>query len=119
MDGLSQNRFGSPSSSRSWRASTKEIRRNTAALKTTGVTREHRCSSKLSVMIAIPRHTVDLSSYPDLVVIYLGMQVRNFKGLATFLTLGPEIDQSVAARPEGLLCHERVYYSLFPLHAGM
>ena len=70
-------------------------------------------------MIAIPRHTVDLTAYPDLVVIYLGMQVRSLRGLATFLQLGPEIDKSVAARPDGLLCHERIYYSLFPLHAGM
>ena len=70
-------------------------------------------------MIGISRHTVDLSAYPDLVVIYLGMQVRSFQGFKVFLQMGPEIDKAVAARPDGLLRHERLYYSMVPIHVGM
>jgi hypothetical protein len=40
------------------------------------------------------RQTIDLSAYPDLVV-------------------------SVADRPDGLLLHENIFYSLIPLHLGM
>lgn len=63
--------------------------------------------------------TVDLSSYPDLVVIYLGMRVNSPKGLKTLLSFGPKIRESVAARPDGLLLHENLLYSLLPPHAGM
>ena len=44
---------------------------------------------------------------------------QEFRGLGTFLRLGPEIDKSVAARPDGLQRHERIYYSLVPIHVGM
>jgi hypothetical protein len=33
--------------------------------------------------------------------------------------LGPQIDKSWRARPDGLLLHETVIWSLFPPHAGM
>ncbi len=42
---------------------------------------------------SVDRQTVDLSAFPDLVVIYLGMKVQTLKGLKTFLWLGPEIDK--------------------------
>jgi len=67
----------------------------------------------------VDRRTVDLSSYPDLVVIYLGMRVNRLTGLKTVLGFGPRISNSVAARPDGLLLHEPILYSLFPPHAGM
>jgi hypothetical protein len=67
----------------------------------------------------IPRRTVDLSAYPDLVVIYLGMKVLSLKGIATMVGFGPGIQKSVAAKPDGLLLHESVYYSFFPPHVGM
>jgi hypothetical protein len=67
----------------------------------------------------VERRTVDLSGYPDLVVIYLGMRLRGWAGLKTLLMLGPQIDKSVAARPAGLLLHEPIYYSFIPLHVGM
>jgi len=70
-------------------------------------------------MPAVKRITVDLSQFPDLVVIYLGMRVNTFKGLWRFLRLGPQIAKSVAGRPDGLLLHENLFFSLFPLHAGM
>ena len=65
------------------------------------------------------RETVDLSAYPDLVVIYLGMRCNSLRGLGTIARLGPQIDASVAAKPEGLLLHERIFYGFFPLHIGM
>lgn len=65
------------------------------------------------------RTTVDLSSFPDLVVIYLGMRVNSLRGLKTLFSFGPKIAKSVAAHPDGLLLHENVMFSLFPPHAGM
>ena len=62
----------------------------------------------------VNRQTVDLSQYPDLVVIYLGMRVNRFAGIKTLLGIGPNIASSVAARPEGLLRHEDFVFSLFP-----
>src|SRR6202023_3104083 len=65
------------------------------------------------------RQTVDLSAYPDLVVVYLGMTVNMLTGVKTLFGFGPKIEGSVAARPDGLLLHENIFYSLFPLHGGM
>jgi Monooxygenase af470-like len=67
----------------------------------------------------VNRRTVDLSGYPDLVVIYLGMRVNALTGLKTLLGFGPKIATSVDAAPHGLLLHENIIYSLFPPHAGM
>jgi hypothetical protein len=67
----------------------------------------------------VNRQTVDLSQYPDLVVIYLGMRVNRLTGLKTLLGFGPKIADSVAAKPEGLLRHENFVFSLFPPHVGM
>jgi Monooxygenase af470-like len=69
--------------------------------------------------MAVERRTVDLSAYPDLVVIYLGMRMNAFRGLKTILGLGPQIDASWKARPDGLLLHENLIFSLVPLHGGM
>ena len=67
----------------------------------------------------VNRRTVDLSGYPDLVVIYLGMRVNRLAGLKTLLGMGPQITRSVDARPDGLLLHENFLFSMFPPHAGM
>jgi hypothetical protein len=67
----------------------------------------------------VDRRTVDLSAYPDLVVIYLGMRVNAITGLKTLAGIGPQISSSVAAAPDGLLLHEDVIFSLFPPHVGM
>ena len=66
----------------------------------------------------IDRATIDLSGYPDLIAIYLGMRVQSFKGLKTLFGVGPLINQSVAAKPDGLLLHETMLFSLAPLHVG-
>ena len=67
----------------------------------------------------VNRRTVDLSAYPDLVVIYLGMRVNAITGLKTLIGFGPRISKSVDAQPDGLLLHENFLFSLFPAHAGM
>ena len=67
----------------------------------------------------INRVTVDLASFPSLIVIYLGMRVNSPKGLRTLLRFGPRIAKSVDEKPDGLLLHENIIYSLLPLHLGM
>jgi hypothetical protein len=67
----------------------------------------------------VQRRTVDLSAYPDLVVIYLGMRVNTLAGLKTLFGFGPRIAKSVEERPDGLLLHENLLFSLFPPHLGM
>jgi hypothetical protein len=67
----------------------------------------------------VNRRTVDLSTFPDLVVIYLGMRVNRITGIKTVLGFGPRIAASVEAQPEGLLRHENFLFSLFPMHVGM
>ena len=67
----------------------------------------------------VERRTVDLSSYPNLVVIYLGMRVNRLTGLKTLFGFGPKISASAAAQPKGLLLHETILYSMFPPHVGM
>ena len=68
-------------------------------------------------MVAPRQQTVDLSQYPDLVVIYLGMKVNTITGVKTLIGFGPKIADAVAAKPDGLLLHESVFYGL--RHVGM
>ena len=68
---------------------------------------------------AMKRTTVDLSAYPDLVVIYLGMRVEEPRGYATLQALGPQIQAAVEEQPDGLLLHESMTYAEEPLHVGM
>lgn len=65
------------------------------------------------------RRSVDLSAYPDLVVIYLGMRVNTLRGVMTLLGFGPRIAQSVKDAPDGLLLHEDLIFGLLPPHLGM
>ncbi|MGA9355255.1 MAG: DUF4188 domain-containing protein [Terriglobales bacterium] len=67
----------------------------------------------------VERRTVDLSGYPNLVVVYLGMRVNRITGIKTLLGFGPKISNSVTAQPEGLLSHENMIFSMFPPHVGM
>ncbi len=67
----------------------------------------------------VNRRTVDLSAFPDMIVIYLGMRVNALTGIKTLLGFGPKITRSVDDRPDGLLLHENLLYSLFPPHVGM
>ena len=67
----------------------------------------------------VERRTVDLSDYPNLVVVYLGMRVNMLWGLKTLLVFGAQIGKAVDDEPDGLLLHENLLWSLFPPHAGM
>ena len=69
--------------------------------------------------VNVSRQTVDLSGFPDLVVIYLGMRVREVRGLSKLLRTGRQIQAGVAERPDGLLLHENILFSLIPPHLGM
>jgi hypothetical protein len=68
-------------------------------------------------MPRVERRTVDLSAYPDLVVIYLGMRVNRLRGFLRFLGLGPQIDKAATDKPDGLLLHETFWFS--PRHGGL
>ena len=68
-------------------------------------------------MARADRRTVDLSGYPDLVVIYLGMRVNALTGFKTLIGFGPKIQAAVDEQPDGLLLHENMLYS--PRHLGM
>ncbi len=68
---------------------------------------------------SVNRRTVDLSQFPNLVVVYLGMRVNALTGIKTLLGFGPKISGAVADKPDGLLLHEAFVFSLFPLHVGM
>jgi hypothetical protein len=67
----------------------------------------------------VNRVTADLSPYPNLVVIYLGMRVNSLRGMKTLIKMGPAIKAAVAAKPDGLLLHEDLFFGFFPPHAGM
>ncbi|MGH8563851.1 MAG: hypothetical protein ACREXW_07085 [Gammaproteobacteria bacterium] len=56
----------------------------------------------------VNRRTVDLSGYPDLIVIYLGMRVNALTGLKTPLGFGLKIAQSVEVQPDG--CLSKTWY---------
>jgi hypothetical protein len=68
------------------------------------------------VSTKVTRLTVDLSQYPKLAVVYLGMRVNRLTGLKTLIGFGPQIAKSAADRPHGLLSHENMIYSVFPMH---
>lgn len=59
---------------------------------------------------SVKRQTVDLSGYPDLVAMYLGMRVDSPRGLLTTLRFIRRIRKAVHARPEGLLLHEPLVF---------
>ena len=67
----------------------------------------------------VNRLTVDFSRCPDLVVIYLGMGIKSPRGLLTLMKLRPQIRKAVEAKPDGLLLHGDLFFSLVPPHVGM
>ncbi|OBF27021.1 hypothetical protein A5724_02895 [Mycobacterium sp. ACS1612] len=69
--------------------------------------------------MSVDRQTVDLTAFPDLVVIYLGMRVRRPRGILRLFGLGPQIRKSWKQEPDGLLLHEDLIWSVVPPHVGM
>ena len=58
------------------------------------------------------RRSVDLSDYPDLVMIMLGFRLRGWRGLLALRRIGPGLNQIARERPDGLLAHEGMMFSL-------
>ena len=46
-------------------------------------------------------------------------RVNALTGLKTVFGFGPRIARSVGAKPDGLLLHENLIFSIFPPHVGM
>ena len=67
----------------------------------------------------VNRQTADLSAYPDLVVIYLGMKAKSLRGVWRLLSFGPKLQRAAQPPPDGLLRNENFFWSLFPLHGGI
>ena len=61
--------------------------------------------------------SVDLSAYPDLVVVYLGFRVSTWRGLKALLGIGRQLGDLARNKPDGLLAHEGVIFGLN--HVGM
>lgn len=70
-------------------------------------------------MRKVERQTIDLTDYPDLIVIFLGMRVSRLRGILRLARMGPQIKRSWLEEPDGLLLHEDILWSFFPLHVGM
>jgi hypothetical protein len=64
------------------------------------------------VQSSVHRQTVDLSGYPDLVVILLGFRVRRLRGIGALLGIGRGMTAIVRDRPDGLLAHEQFLFAL-------
>ena len=54
--------------------------------------------------ITVNRQAEDLSRYPNLIIIDLGMRVNGLMGLKTVFGFGPRISASVGAQPMGSGC---------------
>jgi hypothetical protein len=66
---------------------------------------------------AVRRQSVDLSGFPDLVVVLLGFRVRRLRGIATLFGIGRGITQIKQAPPDGLLADEQFLFGL--THVGI
>jgi hypothetical protein len=58
------------------------------------------------------RQSVDLSEFPDLVMIMLGFRIRGWRGVLAMRRIGPGLNQIARDRPDGLLAHEGMMFSL-------
>ncbi|WP_342154163.1 monooxygenase family protein [Methylorubrum sp. SB2] len=65
----------------------------------------------------LDRESVDLSGYPDLVVVYLGFRVGTWRGLLALFGIGRGLMGIQREMPEGLLVHENLVFGLN--HVGM
>ena len=63
-----------------------------------------------------PRQSVDLSGYPDLVVVYLGYRAKSLKVVRSLLRIGRGLRSIKKDPPDGLLAHEGLWFGL--MHPG-
>jgi hypothetical protein len=61
---------------------------------------------------SVTRRSVDLSAYPDLVVIMLGFRVRRLRGIAALFGIGKGLRRIESNLPEGLLSSEQFLFAL-------
>ena len=62
------------------------------------------------------RHSVDLSAFPELVVVYLGYRASSPRGVLSLLRIGRGLREIKRDPPDGLLLHEDLMFG--PLHPG-
>ena len=58
------------------------------------------------------RQSVDLSGFPDLVVVYLGYRANSLRGLRSLLHIGMGLRAIQKDPPDGLLLHENMLFGL-------
>jgi hypothetical protein len=63
------------------------------------------------------RLSVNLTDYPDLVVVLLGFKVRRLRGLKTILKIGRGLRVIQGDPPDGLLADEQLFFGL--THIGI
>lgn len=56
--------------------------------------------------------SVDLSAYPDLVVVYLGFRASGWQSLLALFGIAPKLEGIRRQKPEGLLAHETIIFGL-------
>ena len=62
------------------------------------------------------RRSVDLSGYPDLVVVYLGYRAKSLKSARSLLRIGRGLRLVKKNPPDGLLSHEDLWFGF--MHPG-
>jgi hypothetical protein len=65
----------------------------------------------------IIRQSVDLSAYPDLVMIMLGFRVKGWRGLFALRRIGMGLNAVAQDKPRGLLAHDGIMFGL--THVGI
>lgn len=71
----------------------------------------------MTTMMPPTRDTVDLSAYPDLIVVMLGFHARRLRGLIPLMKVGRGLGEIRRDPPEGLLAHEQCLFGWN--HVGM
>ncbi len=66
--------------------------------------------------MSYPRRSVDLTAYPDLVVVYLGYSVKRLTSVRQLMRIGRGLATIKTNPPPGLLSHESLFFGL--LHPG-
>lgn len=57
-----------------------------------------------------PRQSVQLSDYPDMIVIMLGFRATSLRGLLSLFKIGSGLRSMAMKRPDGLLAHEQLLF---------
>ena len=61
-------------------------------------------------MAQVPRETVDLTAYPDLVMVLLGFRLRRLRAVGSFLAIGRGMAEIARNPPDGLLAADNCLY---------